>query len=110
MPSKAVPSKAETDTVEQVVAAKAVSCVEHLDRGAGCAMGVAAAEASAEPVSPSVSMAKTEAKTVSSAGEIDPRPVQPSLVATEAETRAMNLPEGAERPSILIRGSCVRKS
>ena len=31
-------------------------------------------------------MAKTEAKTVSAAGEIDPRPVQHSVVATEAET------------------------
>ena len=51
-------------------------------------MGVAAARASAEPVPPSMGMAKTEAKTVSAAGEIDPRPVQPSVVVTEAETRA----------------------
>ena len=73
-------------------------------------MGVAAARASAEPVPPSMSMAKTEAKTVSAAGDMDPRLVQPSVVATEAETRATNLPGGAERPSTLIRGSCVRKS
>ena len=57
-----------------------------------------------------MSMGKTEAKTVLAAGEIDLRPVQPSAVATEAETRAMNLPGGAEPPSILIRGSRVRKS
>ena len=73
-------------------------------------MGVAAARASAEPMPPSMGMAKTEAKTVSAAGEIDPRPVLPSVVATEAETRATNLPGGAERPSIPMRGSCVRKS
>ena len=70
-------------------------------------MGVAAARASAEPVPPSMGMAITEAKTVSAAGEIDPRPVQPSVVVTEAEMRATNLPGEAERPSILIRGSCV---
>ena len=102
-----MPTKAETDTVEPVVAAEAVSCVELLDRVVGCAMSVAAARASAEPVPPSMGMAKTEAKTVSAAGEIDPRPAQPSAVAKEAETRATNLPGGAERPSILIRGSCV---
>ena len=103
-------SKAETDTVEPVVVAESVSCVEVLDRGVGSAMGVAAARSSAEPVPPSVGMANTEAKTVSAAGDIDPRPVQPSLVATEAETLATNLPGGAERPLILVRGSYVRKS
>ena len=105
-----MPSKAETDAVEPVIAVEAVSCVELLDRGVGCAMGVAAARASAEPVPPSMGMTKIEVKTVSAAGEIDPRPVPPAVVATEAETRATNLPGGAERPSILIRGSCVRKS
>ena len=73
-------------------------------------MGIAAARASAEPVQPSMGMAKTEAKTVSAAGEIDPRPVQLSVVVTEAETLATNLPGEAERPSIPIRGSRVRKS
>ena len=105
-----MPSKAETDTVKPMVAAGAVSCVELLDTQVGCAMGVAAARDSAEPVPPSMVMAKTEAKTVSAAGRIDPRSVQPSVVATEAETRATNLPGEAERLSILIRGSCVRKS
>ena len=38
-----MPSKAETDTFEPMVAAEAVSCVELLDRRVGCAMGVAAA-------------------------------------------------------------------
>ena len=105
-----MPRKAETDTVEPMVAAGAVSWVELLYRLVGCAMGVAAARASAEPVMRSMGMAKPEAKTVSATGEIDPRPVQPSVVATEADTRATNLPGEAERPSILIRGSCVRKS
>ena len=49
---------------------------------------------------PSMGMAKTEARTVSAAGENDPRPVQPSVVATEAETRAMNLPGEAKMPSM----------
>ena len=105
-----MPSKAETDTLEPVVSAGAVSCRELRDRGVDCATGVAAAGASAEPVPPSMGMAKTESKTVSAAGETDPRPVQPLVVATEAEPRAMNFPGEAERPSILIRGSCVRKS
>ena len=104
------PSKTKMDTVEPVVAAESVSCAELLDRGVGCAMGVAAARASAEPVPPSMGMTETQAKTVSVAGETDPRPIQPSVVATAAETRAMNLPGGAERPSILMRDSCVRKS
>ena len=58
-----------------MVAAKPVSCVELLDRGLGCAIVVAAARAFAEPVPPSIDLAKPEAKTVSSVGEIDPRPV-----------------------------------
>ena len=87
-----MPSKAETDTVEPVVAEGADSCVGLRDRGVGCAMGVAAARASAAPMRPLMGVAKTEAKTVSAAGEIDPRPVQPSVVGTEAETRATNLP------------------
>ena len=73
-------------------------------------MGVAAARASTEPVPPSMAMAKTESKAVSAVGKTDPRPVQPSVVATKAETRATNLPGEAERPSILLRGSCLRKS
>ena len=50
------PSEAETDAVEPVVAAETVSRVELrvelLDRGVGCAMDVAAARASAEPMPP----------------------------------------------------------
>ena len=40
-------------------------------------MGVAAVRAFTEPLPPSMDMATTEAKTVSAAGGIDPRPVQP---------------------------------
>ena len=102
-------SKAETDTGEPAVAAESVSCVELLDRGVLCSMGVTAARASAEPVPPTMGMAETK-KTVSPAGEIDTRPVQPLMVATEAGTQATNRPGGAEIPLILIRGSCERKS
>ena len=103
-----VQSEAEADTVEPVVAVESDSCcVELLDEGVDCATVVAAARASAEPV---MGMPKTESKTVSAGGEIDPRPVlQPLAVATEIETRATNVPGGAERLSILVRGSCVRK-
>ena len=97
------PSKTETDTVQPVVAAGAVSCVELWDRYVGCALGVAVAKSSAEPVPPSMEMAKTGAKTVSAEGEIESRPVQPSAVATEVETQATNLPGEAQRPSLLIR-------
>ena len=48
-----------------MVAAESVFFVEVLDREVGCAMGVAAARASAEPVPPSMGMANTKAKTVS---------------------------------------------
>ena len=105
-----MPSKAETDNVELVVAAESVSCVEFLDRGVGCAMGVAAARASAEPVPSSMGMAKTEAKTVSAVGEIDPRPVQPSARATRAETRATNLPgEQKGRQSLYVARVCENR-
>ena len=89
------------NTVEPVVAEESVSYVNLLDRGVGYAIGVAAARASGEPVPSSIGIAKSEAKAVSAAGEIDWRPVQSSVVATEAETRAINLPGGAERPSSL---------
>ena len=71
------PSKAEMDTVVLVVAAESVSCVKLLDRGVGCAMGVAAVRASTASVPLPMDMANTEAKTVSAEVEIDPRPVQP---------------------------------
>ena len=51
-----------------------------------------------------------EARVVSAAENISPRPGRQSTVVTVAGTRAMNLPEGAETSSILIRGPCTRKS
>ena len=62
--ASAGPSEAEADTVEPVVAVESVSCVELLYRGVDCAMVVAAARTSAEPVSPSMGLAKTEANGV----------------------------------------------
>ena len=102
-----MPSEAETDPVEPVVAAESVSCVKLLDRGLGCAMVVAAARASAEPVPPSMGMARTVAKTMSAAGEIDPRPAQPSAVATEAETQRRISPGGQKgRQSLYVARVC----
>ena len=64
-----VPSKGGTDTVEPAVSAESLSCVEILNKGVGgCAMGVAAARASAESVPPSMGMVETEVKAVSAAG------------------------------------------
>ena len=63
-----VPIKADKDTVESVVAAEFVSCVDLLDKGVGCTTVIAAARFSAKPVPPSMGMAKTKAKTVSAAG------------------------------------------
>ena len=68
---------------------------------------VAAARASAEPVPPLEGTAKTEAKAVSAAGKKSQRPGRQSSVVTAAVARAMNLPEGAETSSILIRGPCA---
>ena len=106
-----MPSKAEMETVAPVVAAEAVSCVELLDRGVGCAMGVAAARLFAEPVPPSMDMAETEAKTVSAAGEMGPRPG----TAFGGGDGGRNMSDGSRRGSRkavnpYTCGSCVRKS
>ena len=55
-------------------------------------------------------MATLEAKTVSAAGEIDPRPVEPFVVAVEAEKQSTNFLVEDEKLPILIRGPCGRKS
>ena len=73
--SAGVPRRPKTDKVKRVVAAKSVSCVELHDREVDCTMGAAEARASADPVLPSMGMAKTHAKTVSAEGEVDPQPV-----------------------------------
>ena len=103
------PGEAGADAVGPVVSIESVSCVGPLE-GVGWATAVAAAGASAEPVPTSVGTAKTEAKSLSAAVKARPRPGQRSTVATDAEARATNLPEGAERLSTLICGPCVRKS
>ena len=54
--------------------------------------------------------AKTGSKLASAAGQTGVRPRRSSPVPTKAEIRAKNLPVGAERSSILIRGPCARKS
>ena len=69
------------DTVGPAATTKWVPCVELLERGVGWATVLAAAGASAEPMPASVGTAKTEAKAVSVAGRIRPRPGQRSAVA-----------------------------
>ena len=63
--------------------------------------------ASAEPVLPSDGKANVEAKAVSAAGERSPRPGWRSVMVTAAKARATNLPEGAERSLMFIRGLCA---
>ena len=94
------------DAAGSVILAESTPC-EVLDLGGTL---VAAAGASAEPVMRPKSAAKTEAKAVSAAGKKSPRPGRQSSVVTAAVTRTTNLPEGAERSSIFIRGPGVRRS
>ena len=103
------PGEAGADAIGPMVSTESVPCVGHLE-GVAWATAVTVPGASAEPAPTSVGTAKTEAKPLSAAGKVRPRPGQRSTVATEEETRATNPPEGAERSSILIRGPCVRKS
>ena len=104
------PGETGAGTVGQVVLTESVPCVRLLEKGVGWVTVAAAAGASAEPVPTSVGTAKTEAKAFSVAGKARARPGQQLMVATESETRATKLPEGAEKSSMLIRGPCVRKS
>ena len=93
-----------------VISAESAPC-EVLDVGGECgATLVAAVGASAEPVPPPEGTVKTEEKAVSAAGKLCSRRGWQSSVVTAAVTRATNLPEGAERSSILICGPCVLKS
>ena len=92
------------DAAGSVISAESAPC-EVLDVGGACWATLVA-----EPVPPPEGTAKTEAKAVSVAGKNSQRPRQQSPVVTAAVKRSTNLPEGAERSSILIRGLCVRKS
>ena len=103
------PGEVGADTVVPMVATESVPCVELLE-GVGWATVVAAVGASAEPVPTSVGTAKTEAKSLSAADKVRPRPGQRLTMPTDAQARATKLPEGVEMSSILIRGPCVRKS
>ena len=91
------PGETGADTVGPVVSTESVPCVELLQKGVDWATVVAAAGAYAEPVPTSVGTAKTEAKALSTAEKTRARAGQRSTVATEAETRATKLLEGAER-------------
>ena len=95
------------DAAGSVILAESAPC-QVLDVGGACwATLVAAAGASAEPVPPPEGTVKNEAKAVLVAGKNSRRPERQSLAAI---TRVTNLPERAERSSILIRGPYVRKS
>ena len=79
-------------------------------RGAHWATIVAAAGASAEPWSPPEGTTKAEAKAGLAVVENTLKPGRRSTVTTKVDKRATNLPNGAERSSIFIRGQCARKS
>ena len=86
-----------------VIAAESALCEVLVGEGACWAKAVAAAGAFAEPMPPSEGMAITKAKAHISGRYIASRPGRRSTVATVADARATNLPEGTERSSILIR-------
>ena len=96
------------DAAGSMIAAESAPCEVPDGEGACWATLVAAAGASAEPVPPSEGTAKTEAEAASAAGKFSPWPGWQSSVVTAAVTGATNLPEGAERRSILIRGPCAK--
>ena len=100
------------DTAGSVVAAGSSPCLckTIVGRGASWATVVAAAGASAAPASPPEGTTKTEPKAALAVDEKALGPGRRSTVATGADIQATNLPEGAERSSILIRGPCARKS
>ena len=104
------PCREGVDKAGPVISTDLAPC-EVLDVGGACwAAFVAAAGVSAEPVPPPEGTAKNEAKAMSATGNISPRPGRQSSVVTASVTRVTNLPAGAEKSSILIRGPCVRKS
>ena len=100
------PGQAGADAVGPMVSTESFPCVGLLE-GVGWATGVAAAGASAGPAPTSVGTAKNGVKSLSAAGKARLRLGQRSTAATDAESRATNLPQVAERSSILIRGPCV---
>ena len=104
-----MPGKAETGTVEPVVAAESISCVELLDRGVGCAMVVAADKASAEPPLGGYGNYRSD----NSVSGKRNRPAAGTAFSSGGGSRHARdeYPPGrAERPLNLIRVSCVRKT
>ena len=73
------------DVGRSVIAAESVPCEMFVGEGACWATAVAAAWASAEPVPPLETTAKTESKTLSAAGNNSPRPGRPSTVVKAAD-------------------------
>ena len=90
------PGEAGADAVGTVVSSESVPYAGRFD-GVGWETAVAAAGACAEPAPTSEGTAKTERKSLAAAGNARPRPGQRSTVATDAKTRATNLPEGEEK-------------
>ena len=65
--------------------------------------------AAGETMLPSGGAAKTETKAVSEVVIFSSRPGRRSAVVAEADTRATDLPGGAEWSAVLLRGPCARK-
>ena len=108
--ASALPWPEGADAAGAVLTAESCPCKVLIGGGACWATIVTGAGDSAEPWSLLESTTKTEAKAVFAAGEKTLKRGRRSTVATEAYIRATNLPGGAERSSILVRGLCVRKS
>ena len=98
------PGGAGADAAVSVIAAESAPYEVLVGEGVCWTIAIGEMGASAEPVAPSEGKAKTKANAVSVAGKIAPRPGRRSTVVMAAHKRVTNLPEGAERSSIFIRG------
>lgn len=105
-----LPESEGADAVGSVLAVESFPCKVLVWRGACRATAIAAAGGAAEPLLPSEGIAETEAKAVLAVGETARRQERRSMVVTEEDTQATNLPEGTEQSSTFIRGPCAPKS
>lgn len=97
------PGEAETDAAGPVSTTESIPSVELLEEVGWATVVVEFCGARAD----SVGTAKSEANSLSFAEKSHPRPGERSTVVKDAETRATNILEGAERLSTLICGLCL---
>ena len=108
-----VPSEAEADTVEPVVAVESVSCVELLDRRVDCGWSSDVRRCCQDFCRSRVALdgyGKNRSENGVSCRRNRPAAGTAFGSGERGRNTSENLAGRAERPSILRRGSCVRKS